>query len=331
MYRACESEDGTVLLKGQPGCRVEWPGLPKFRTGRKDCQAGGEEPWYAGYKEVKPNSFGNGPETVDFYKKHFGLTAREAIALQEGAHSLGSFQAITSGFVYQWTRDQTSLFNNQQLKHIANQPVYFQGPNSMKTGGKGTWLIGNATGQPAESKWQYNSKFKQWFLLQDRCPGFVSSGGSFKNNDCSVINDDSDPDPAQAENHAKANEACCTGLEPGWFCQPECQVFIFSDQTSLNCDVGFYYHFETDEEDGTLAVGCDGLGGKKQYQPNNCAKEEYAPEGEPLYQIVEEQAQSNVNMMKDFAPALEKMIENGYQDGLTDEVPAEWYMHVVGF
>ena len=40
--------------------------------------------------------------------------------------------------------------------------------------------------------------------------------------------------------------------------------------------------------------------------------EDFAPEGQPLYQIVEEMAASNANMMQDFLPGFEKMLENGY-------------------
>ena len=115
------------------------------------------------------------------------------------------------------------------------------------------------------------------------------------------------------------------------FCQPECQKPFFSDQTSLGCDVGMYYHFET--EDNGKPFGCQGMD-KDDYNIVDvyCEKEEYAPEGEPLYQIVDDLAESNENMMKDFAPALEKMILNGYQNDLNSltEVPSEWYMHVVG-
>lgn len=334
--RQCEAEDGCVLLKGTSDCRVEWQS-PKFQTGRKDCSNPDdpEEPWHAAQKEVRPDAMGNGPKTVGYYKDNFGLTAREAIALQQGAHSLGDFRAKTSGFVYQWTKFFTEQLNNQQLKHISNQPIYFANCKSMKTGPKGTYLIGNSTGQPAESRWEIRwwkpDDRWQWKLLQDRCPGWVTSSNFAGNNDCSVINDDSSPDPTKADKHAEDNAKCCTDLEPGIFCQPECQKPFFSDQTSLGCDVGMYYHFET-EENGK-PFGCKGMD-KDDYNIVDvwCEKEEYAPEGEPLYQIVEDLAESNVNMMKDFAPALEKMILNGYQTELTTltEVPSEWYMHVIG-
>ena len=71
------------MLKGTSGCRVEWKS-PKFQTGRKDCSnPDAEEPWHASQKEVRPDAMGNGPKTVGYYKDNFGMTAREAIALQQ--------------------------------------------------------------------------------------------------------------------------------------------------------------------------------------------------------------------------------------------------------
>lgn len=68
--------------------------------------------------------------------------------------------------------------------------------------------------------------------------------------------------------------------------------------------------------------------GKKRSIDPVCGKEEYAPEGEPLYKIVESQADSNEVMMTDFVPAFEKMIENGYDGGAMTEVPETWWFGV---
>ena len=340
---ACDNEDGCVLAKGQDGCKIQWPSLPKFQTGRVDCDPGenADEAWHSQFKENHPNPHGNGIETVDFYKTHFNLNAREAIALTEGAHSLGNFRVKISGFAYQWTKHQTRLFNNQMLQHISNKPKYHIECKSMKTGPKGTYLIGDEHGNPSETRWGVMknpgaaSQIYQWMLEEKRCPGGVNSFNNAGNNDCSVINDNSSPNPNLAEKYAKANAKCCTGRVSTEFCQPSCVKQHFSDQTALSSDVGFYYHFET-ASDGK-PYGCQGIMNKdwsaKWAKGIRCEKEEYAPDGEPLYQIVEEQAESNAAMMKNFAPALEKMVENGYQnrqESLT-QVPAEWYMHVAGF
>ena len=60
-------------------------------------------------------------------------------------------------------------------------------------------------------------------------------------------------------------------------------------------------------------------------QDTGCSKEEYAPEGEPLYKIVDELAASNDAMMKEFAPAMQIMSENGYKSEDLTELPNEWW------
>ena len=47
----------------------------------------------------------------------------------------------------------------------------------------------------------------------------------------------------------------------------------------------------------------------------NCDKEDYAPEGEPLYTIVDDFADNPQKWMDEFWPALHKMLANGYTDG----------------
>ena len=51
-----------------------------------------------------------------------------------------------------------------------------------------------------------------------------------------------------------------------------------------------------------------------------CNKEEYAPEGEPLYSIVDEFADNQAIWFEEFIPALEKMVENGYDDLLGSSI-----------
>ena len=52
-------------------------------------------------------------------------------------------------------------------------------------------------------------------------------------------------------------------------------------------------------------------GNKKVVYPN-CDKEDYAPEGEPLYAIVDDFADNPQQWMDEFWHALHKMLENGY-------------------
>ena len=39
------------------------------------------------------------------------------------------------------------------------------------------------------------------------------------------------------------------------YCQPECVRKIQNDETAVQSDMGFYFHFERDEEDG-MPSGC---------------------------------------------------------------------------
>merc|ERR1719210_898199 len=144
------------LQEHEPECEINWPRMPKFKTGRSDCipSPDAEKPWHAPHHEIHPRPHGNGPETVDFYRDNFGLNAKEAIALQEGSHSFAKFNAKVSYFQYEWTRAQGDLFKNQVLRHIAARPQYFSNCKSWITGKKGWYLVGDAYGQPANTTWR---------------------------------------------------------------------------------------------------------------------------------------------------------------------------------
>ena len=106
-------------MEGEPDCRVEWPWAEplKFYTGRSDCQAGtGLRAYETTREESHPNPVGTGQDTVDFFKKDFGLTARESAALLLGAHSIGEFNFMISQFRYDWTKRQKRIMNNQLFR-----------------------------------------------------------------------------------------------------------------------------------------------------------------------------------------------------------------------
>ena len=46
----------------------------------------------------------------------------------------------------------------------------------------------------------------------------------------------------------------------------------------------------------------------------NCPKEDYAPEGEPLYAIVDDYAKNQQKWFDDFIAIMHKMSSNGYED-----------------
>ena len=51
--------------------------------------------------EVHPNQNGNGEQTTTFYKDNFDFSMRETVAIM-GAHTIGQFNNIISGFSYSW-------------------------------------------------------------------------------------------------------------------------------------------------------------------------------------------------------------------------------------
>ena len=296
---------------------MTWTKPPVFKTGRKDCEADPnlDRPFLTTRHEVHPNPQGNGPSIVDFYAKNFGFTAREAICLTEGAHSFGKFNSQISMMVYSWTRGQRMLLNNQLFRHLAERPQYFMDCKD-HTGQNQFVLVGDAYGQLAETKWVVNRLGMSenggpyhWFHRYDRCPA---------SNECAAL----DLGLGRAEPQSPSD---CCDIEPGsgMHCTEECQRFIQNDETAMAADTGFYHKFQIDPATGRPS-GCSGFTDKWMQGKGprivypNCDKEDYAPEGEPLYAIVDDYADDMQKWMEDFFDVLDKMMSNGYsQDELS--------------
>ena len=163
------SESCGALFGMEDVCELAWNEVPVFKTGRRDCNPDPtlERPFFTKNHEIHPNLHGNGPTIVDWYKNHFGLTAREGIALTGGAHSFGKFNAQVSFLRYFWTRSQQNMMNNQVFRHIAQRPQYFLDCKN-HLGQKEFRLVGDAYGNKAESKWNINAG------------GFSKGGGPFQ-------------------------------------------------------------------------------------------------------------------------------------------------------
>ena len=151
-------------------------------------------------------------------------------------------------------------------------------------------------------------------MYDARCPA---------SNDCSSI-DRAEPDTP---------DHCCENLEDGQKCQPDCVQWIANDETAMPCETGFYRHFESNKTSGK-PYGCAGFddpstgwidGGKSTWP--ECGLEEYAPEGEMLYEIVDEFADDQQIWMDNFVPTFEKMLSNGYGADSMDlaDGPTGWF------
>ena len=74
-------------------CRIDIEPKLVFKFGRKDCvpenkPGNHDDNWGRDFlttrPELHPETHGNGPTTVDFFKEHFGLEAKYAIVLLGG-------------------------------------------------------------------------------------------------------------------------------------------------------------------------------------------------------------------------------------------------------
>jgi len=117
----------------------------------------------------------------------------------------------------------------------------------------------------------------------------------------------------------------------------------WSNMFAFPWEVGMYYNFTTSREKGQRPIGCPGLDEPfgTLDQPNwpfrnkgspiwaspamQCGLNEYAPEGKPLYQIVDDFAADNEYWAEKFMEGWQMMISNGYTAGqLRDGPEAGW-------
>ena len=249
------------------------------------------------------------------------MDAKEAIALTLGAHSFGRFHSPISQFRYHWTRRQNGIFNNQVVKHVALKPQYFTECKKIN----GTWKFlyyGDEYGKEANTSWLVaggrfteNGGPYQWFHVYDRCPA---------SNECAAINGGNNDPEFRTEPDTPPH--CCQDLEPGMQCQPDCVKSIRNDETALSSDVGLFMKFKVSEETGR-PFGCEGM--DYQYgitKKVTCPLEDYAPEGVPLHNITSLLADDQVEFMKVYVDAHEKMINNGYNlEDLDDTHSDLWF------
>lgn len=297
-------------------CEINMPRDFKFKTGRIDCtpEPGQIRPFLTTRTEVHPNSAGNGPDTVDFHKANFGLTARETIALMGGAHSFGRVAPENSLLEYRWTRRQESILNNQLIRHYAEKNQYFyECVNGQPV------KVGDAYGNKPNTSWIVVAKRRsvgggpyQWFRQYERCPATDFCLETMANKQGIRT--------SFSRGEFDAPDECCQNLQADMYCQPQCVFYQRNGETAMSAETGFYRKFKTDPVNG-MPYGCPSfdddpkwLAGKRRTIVPDCDMEDYAPEGEPLFEIVEEFADDQQSWINTFVPSLEKMVENGYTD-----------------
>jgi len=117
----------------------------------------------------------------------------------------------------------------------------------------------------------------------------------------------------------------------------------WSNMFAFPWEVGMYYNFTTSREKGQRPIGCPGLDEPfgSITEPNwpfrnsgspiwgspamHCGLNEYAPEGKPMHQIVDDLANDNEYFAGLFMEGWQQMISNGYSsDQLRDGPDAGW-------
>merc|ERR1719282_1891376 len=330
------------LRAKEADCKIEGKESLKFLTGRSDCASeAGLKSWETTKEEHHPSPHGNGVMTADFFKQDFGLTGREGAALLLGAHSFGTFNYVVSQYKYDWTRKQSSMLNNQVIRHVAMKPQYFHECRDEDP------FVGDYLGQPAVTRWKVVAHQCatgmgpfQWFHQYYRCPASNSCSGLRPNETVttrtplheypSLSNFDNENPKDVLMNRAEPNtpDRCCDDLPSGQYCKENCVKRIQNDETALSVDVGYYLDFEIDPVTGR-PDGCDCFSDAYRY-PNwtnskvvDCPKQKYAPEGEKLHKIIDEFADNQNKWIKEFLSALDKMSKNGNENLV--EGPTTWY------
>ena len=318
-------------------CKVVPAHQFRFQSGRADCVNHDEtETYKTSATEIQPNPVANGRTTVEFFKDNFGFTGRETVAIF-GAHTFGKLHVHTSLFPYTWTSRGTHLFNNDYYKTITGKPRwYFDGANCD--------ALGDAFGNKPETRWLAHTRKMTmrggpifWIHQNHVCPRMFTDTGMTDFQRACV----EDAGPGQMCKPDPPADSSSPRLpdEPDGNMNSGCEMFRLVtglDEIALNCEMGLYREFEVD--DGVIH-GCKGLehfnesmtepgpthstwseipqGNKAQPE---CPKQRLAePLGStPLYEIMEEYAEDQTAWINDFIPTMEKMILNGYPDGLTE-------------
>merc|ERR1712141_100183 len=226
-------------------CEMSLKALNSFKTGRKDCTPNHpgittsmtgdgvvKRDFFTKREEIHPNLHANGIETTKYFKDHFGFTARESIALLEGAHSFGKFHREVSMHKYSWNRMQENLLNNQQFRNIANEPMF----KAVCHNNNPLLLVGNAKGEPATIEWQVDARRVtksggpfQWWKRYQMCDSHIQRlEESYLYDKC-------------LKDYPGTNKKY-----GGKLCAPECEKPEQTMETSLAADVGLYWHFESD-------------------------------------------------------------------------------------
>ena len=355
---ACEHDfnirQQQTLLEGREKCDIKLTKPVKFQYGRVDCMPTYQDrPYITEKEEDHPMSFGSAETVLRYMKKVFGMGAREFIALS-AIHSSGPAGAKTLGTKYVWFG--STYLGNMYHKYIVNRPIYHNkdgggihfGMN--KDRGYYSTSVGDVNGKPiAYQGWRVSCQ-EQWNTTEGGPCLFRPTGrtqpdapGDQGVYDCTrkgwnKITEDGlpklrDETPLDIENCKDMNVT----FNKNWVQiggQPLTHSSNYgnawNNQFALPYEIGLYKQFDITGP-SHRPTGCPGIKNLNykqgefsvQTKANRCGKNKYAPEGVPIYQIVEELADDQDVWAESFFDGWKIMQSNGY-DNLQDGPQEAW-------
>lgn len=297
-------------LQGRPDCMVKLPQRLRFFSGRRDC----DHDFKTVHSEVHPDAQANGKATAEYFSTQFGFNGRRTVAIM-GAHTVGRMHFPNSMLRYNWVKNGDMLFNNQYYRAMVGKKDYrFVGDSCEKSGDK--------NGEPPINRWLA------------RAHNDMESGGPFE----FVLEKKTCPDicstlkwkMAKGQLNECPERNKCSHIHELW--RQGSEPLDKTVESRLPAEMGLWLDFNVTSH---LPTGCTGLkdfnkhqiamGDEWMWSGTNGTKGEVGckkqslqmPSGsKSLSEIVQEFADDQSAWLKEFVPAYEQMLANGYDPNL---------------
>ena len=331
LWDSCVHEPNTDECFVRPSRPIQ------FQWGRADCTNYDLAfPYKALSPEKHANPTGDGKSLVQYFKDDFSFTGRETVAIM-GAHTFGFPKIQNSLIPYTWTSRAVNLFNNDYYKSLTGQDRWFIDDNQCRR-------VGDAYGNKPKTRWVAHTRKMTkrggpvfWIHQNHVCPSIYGHMNKFEQQ-CAAdaqAGQQCRPDPPAGANRPRtADEA---DGNPHGGCEAW-RLIVGRDEIALSCEMGLVFDFQV--TDG-VPHGCHGLEhfnasmqsdspysvwsqlpGQKgwSFSQPECGRQMIAePAGStPTSTIMEEYANDQTKWIDDFTLAFEKMMRNGYPNGLTN-------------
>jgi len=297
-------------MQGKTGCKVKLARRIQFKYGRKDCAPTPrlDKAYATMKKESHPDPEANGLTTLKWFQKNFKFTYRETAAIM-GAHTLGRMHKSHSLFHYTWVFRGGMQFNNQYYRNLVRSP-------------DNMWDFNHHSSCIQQNAGSSRSRSRRSSRRRRR-----SSRSRSRKGKAAQVSP-----PVRIL--AKAQSDTKVGGPIHWVIQRQVRgTWTFYphelEEMMLSSDMGLYWRFNVDDK--KFPKDCEGLTGFKHYktqvgqplfsdgQPQCNLQTEKQSNDKPLHKIIEDYARDQAIWIRDFIPAFEKMLSNGYAPNeLTD-------------